>query len=471
MPGSDPLEPAFSAVAQQILATVETPGAAVAISVDERVQAGGVGYADSDGREALPPDARFPLYSISKTYLAVVILRLVQMGQFGLDDHLATVLPDRAPEQPITIRQLLNHTAGVPDYGGMPDYSAALRRDPAWPWTTDGFLQRTLGRGLLFNPGKGWRYSNVGYLMLRLVIERVTGSSLKAALHRLVIEPLGLLGTTVIASPADLRACSPGFSAQFVDVGMLGDVRAIYHPGWVSHGLVGATASDVARFLDAVVRGRILNDALLAEMLAPVMVRIDHRWMRKPAYGLGVMIDADSPHGLVMGHAGGGPGYSTAAFHFGHVGGRAVTVVALANRDHEETGVEIAFRLADRARTMHGRSSRPSWRRHLFLPGAGQWPHWTSSPWLDGAPLARVPISWMLTLSHPGATAGSKAGEACAGTLGSRSGQPFTQGISHNGNHRGPRSGQELRANPTCGRAVFGRPDPPYPAKGAHGCR
>jgi D-alanyl-D-alanine carboxypeptidase len=201
---------------------------------------------------------------------------------------------------------------------------------------------------LLFDPGMGWRYSNIGYLLLRLVIERVTGSSLREALHQLVIDPLALRDTTVITSLAELQACSPGFSATFVDAGKLGDVRPLYDPGWVSHGLVGATASDVARLFDALVGGRIVGAPTLDAMSEPVLVRTEHRWIREPAYGLGVMIDAGSPYGLVVGHAGGGPGYATAAFHFPDIGGQAVTVVALANRDHDEIGVEIAFALAQR---------------------------------------------------------------------------------------------------------------------------
>lgn len=347
-----PLELAFDTAVREIISITGTPGAAVAVSIDGEIRAGGVGFADLDARDPLPGDAQFPLYSITKTYLAIAIQRLAEAGRIGLDDRLATVLPDRAPAQPVTLRQLLNHTAGVPDYEGTPSYSADLRRDPTTPWTTDQFLERTLGDGLLFDPGSGWRYSNIGYLLLRLVIERVTGSSLRDALHGLVIDPLALRDTTVITSLADLQACSPGFSGQLVDAGTLGDVRPGYDPGWVSHGLVGATASDVARLFDALVSGRIISEASLTAMSRPVLVPTEHRWIRKPAYGLGMMIDADSPYGLVVGHAGGGPGYATAAFHFPDVNGEAVTIVALANRDDDEIGVEIAFSLADLVRRM-----------------------------------------------------------------------------------------------------------------------
>ncbi|HEV2065480.1 MAG TPA: serine hydrolase domain-containing protein [Thermomicrobiales bacterium] len=347
MPDDDHLDPAVDDAVRRILAATGTPGAAIAVSVNGVIQAAGIGSPDLDARHPLPADARFPLYSITKTYLAIAILRLVEEGRIGLDDPLATVLPERGPVQPITIRQVLGHTGGVPDYGTMPEYHADLRREPATPWTTDRFLERTLGRGLAFAPGMGWRYSNVGYLLLRLVIERLTGVSLTEALSRLVIAPLRLHETHVIASLVDLGACTPGYGDQFLDADASGDVRPLYDPGWVSHGLLGATASDVARLFDALMGGRIIGEVMLAEMFTPVLTGTEHRWIRTPAYGLGVMIDLDASHGLVVGHAGGGPGYSTAAFHFPDVNGERVTIVALANRDHDEIGVEIVFSLAE----------------------------------------------------------------------------------------------------------------------------
>ena len=78
-------------------------------------------------------------------------------------------------------------------------------------------------------------------------------------------------------------------------------------------------------------------------MLEPTLVPGDYAPFRQPAYGLGVMIDALSPYGLVAGHGGGGPGYSIGAFHFADVNGRSVTSVVLANRDQDDIGLQIAF--------------------------------------------------------------------------------------------------------------------------------
>src|SRR5690606_19963020 len=105
------------------------------------------------------------------------------------------------------------------------------------------------------------------------------------------------------------------------------------------------TAGETALMLEALVSGRLLRPASLAAMLAPVAVPGEFPPFVRPAYGLGLMLDPASPYGLAAGHAGGGPGYATAAFHLPNVAGRRVTAVALLNRD-AGSAVKAAFALA-----------------------------------------------------------------------------------------------------------------------------
>lgn len=137
---------------RKLLAATGTPGPAIAVSGNGGIQAAGISASDLGSRRPLPPDARFPLYSITKTSIAIAILRLVEADRISLDDPLETVLPDHAPVQPTTIRQLLDHTGGVPDHGALPEYHPDVQRDPTTPWTTDQFLERTLVQGLAFAP-------------------------------------------------------------------------------------------------------------------------------------------------------------------------------------------------------------------------------------------------------------------------------------------------------------------------------
>ena len=106
----------------------ETPGASVAITVEGEIAfAGGIGSRDLHDHEPLPDAARFYIYSITKTLLAAITLQLVERGDVGLDRPVQEYLTDYPLQTPVTVRQVLNHTAGLPDYGGMPEYAAAVR--------------------------------------------------------------------------------------------------------------------------------------------------------------------------------------------------------------------------------------------------------------------------------------------------------------------------------------------------------
>jgi D-alanyl-D-alanine carboxypeptidase len=336
-----------STVTQQ-LGDAGAPGAGVAIVVDgEIVFAGGIGSTDLAGHEPLPDDARFYIYSVTKTLEAAIVLQLAERSELDLDAAIQRYLPELPIATPLTIRQVLSHTAGLPDYGGMPEYSAAVRSQPEVAWTSEEFLDRTLGRGLQFDPGEGWGYSNIGYLLIKRLIERVSGLSLREAVATFITEPLGLASTSVAESLDDTATLTPGFSGWIDPNGPVSDIARRYHPGWVSHGVVISTVEDLAHIIDAIFAGRLVPPSLSPDMLAPIRVPFDHPLFREPSYGLGVMLDPGSPFGVVAGHGGGGPGYSAGALHFPNVNGQRVTTVALVNSDRGDAGLSIAFGLGE----------------------------------------------------------------------------------------------------------------------------
>jgi D-alanyl-D-alanine carboxypeptidase len=342
-----PIQPVLSQVVGSLLDGAGAPGAAVALVVDgEPVLVDGIGSRDLGRAEPLGADERFYLYSVTKTLLAVAALRLVEEERLDLDGPIQATLPEVPLRQPVTVRQLLNHTGGLPDYAATREYADDLRADPGAPWTADEFLARTLWQGLRFPPGHGWAYSNIGYLLVRQAIERVARRSLREALSDLIFEPLGLRRTAVAETLDDTRCLAPGYTAELDRDGRLHDVSRRYHPGWVSHGVVSSSAPEVAQILEALFAGRLLGPALLAEMLEAVAVPGTHPMIAKPGYGLGLMVDLGSVGGRVAGHGGEGPGYSTAAFHFPTAAGHRLTSVALANRGRHDLGLGIAFALA-----------------------------------------------------------------------------------------------------------------------------
>ena len=98
----------------------------------------------------------FLAYSITKTYTATLILTLCEAGQLSLDDRLVRWFPRVAHADRISLRQLLNHTGGVPDYGGLPAYHEGVRSSPSTPWSFERFAAETFEKGLWFEPGQGW---------------------------------------------------------------------------------------------------------------------------------------------------------------------------------------------------------------------------------------------------------------------------------------------------------------------------
>ncbi|MBL0937643.1 MAG: beta-lactamase family protein [Gemmatimonadaceae bacterium] len=276
----------------------------------------------------------FLAYSITKTFTAVLILRLCEERRLGLDDRLVRWFPHITHADQISLRRLLNHTAGIPDYGGLRAYHEDVKASPSTPWSFDRFAAETFDKGLLFDLGEGWAYSNPGYMLLKRIAEEAAGDSYRDLISEYIAGPLGLRRTFVAESITDLAALAPGTSSALSPDGASRDVRSHYHPGWVSHGVVASTASELVRFLDSLFRGALLTRHSIAQMMELVTVPMPPHVpsseqnrpprYRKPSYGLGLMGDPASPRGLIVGHNGGGPCYSASAFHAFDLGGASV---------------------------------------------------------------------------------------------------------------------------------------------------
>ncbi len=288
---------------------------------------------------AQPIEPCFLAYSITKTFTAALVLRLQERGLLTIDAPLANWVPAVSQADEITLRQLLNHTAGIPDYGGLPAYHAAVRSTPAQAWTFEQYAAATFANGLAFAPGTGWAYSNPGYMLLKRVAELVTTQPFATLIAEEITGPLGLTRTFVPQAVADLASLAPAPSKVLSTSGEPLDTRLHYHPGWVSHGVVASTPSEIARFYHALFGGQLITAASLQEMTTLIRVPGAHKPWGEPSYGLGIMGDPASPVGLLWGHSGGGPGYSASAFHAPNLQGSAVTVSVMSAIE-EGFGVE-----------------------------------------------------------------------------------------------------------------------------------
>jgi CubicO group peptidase (beta-lactamase class C family) len=228
-----------------------------------------------------------PWWSFTKTVLCVAALRLVEKGSLTLDEALAG--------EPFSLRQLLRHEAGLPDYGVIARYHDDVAAGKA-PWPVGRLLAATQASRLRYEPGNGWAYSNIGYLKVAQLIEQLSGQRLSGALAELVFEPAGMKTARLALTPGDL-----------VDVQM-GNATG-YHPGWVYHGLVVGTVADAAHLLWLLAAGHLLKATTYAEMMNSRALP-EHRSAihPDPAYGLGLMLRAERPNDHPLGHNGEGPG-------------------------------------------------------------------------------------------------------------------------------------------------------------------
>jgi len=314
----------------------DTPGvAAVARLNGEVLWAGASGLADRERNLRLEADAPFLIYSITKTFTSVCVLQLDQEGRLELDEPAGRWLPDLSLPADVTLRHLLRHTAGLRDYGGLPEYRADVRSRPSSPWSAREFLDATLPQGLLFEPGKGWSYSNIGYMLLRHIIEHASGKSFRQCVEERIAGPLGLPQTRVAESLEDLHDLVAGYGCEVSEDGEERDVRGVYHPGWCAPGVIASTAAELTRFYDRLFAGELVDPSHLAMMREVVRVPGHFPPVVSPSSGLGILADPDGPFGSSYGHGGQGPGYSLAATVLpGFPGGR-LCIATFCNKSRE----------------------------------------------------------------------------------------------------------------------------------------
>lgn len=228
-----------------------------------------------------------PWWSFTKTVLAATALSLVRDDLIGLDVPIF--------DQPFTLRQLLRHEAGLADYGELAEYHSAVKNNEL-PWSADEMMKRLDGARLRYTPGNGWCYSNVGYMLIGQLIERLTNLSLDDAVSQRVLTPLGISNVRFAKTPQDLPPLHINQTSN-------------YDPAWVFHGLLIGPVSQASLFLDRLFSENLLTDGLLQEMQAARKLGgpIPGRPWLATSYGLGVMQGRIDGGLSICGHTGCGP--------------------------------------------------------------------------------------------------------------------------------------------------------------------
>ncbi|EJQ95641.1 hypothetical protein IGW_01871 [Bacillus cereus ISP3191] len=289
------------------------------------------GVADLSTKKPVKSDYRFRIGSVTKTFTATTVLQLVGENRVQLDDSIEKWLPgliqgNGYDGNQVTIRQLLNHTSGIAEYLKSKDADIMNSKKT---YTAEEIVKIGLALPPDFSPGKGWSYSNTGYVILGMLIEKITDNSYAEEIEKRIIEPLDLSNTFLPGNSPVI----PGknHARGYVKTEGASELKDItyYNPSLANAaGDMISNADDLNKFFSSLLAGKLLKERELKEMLTTVPVEGK---AVGDGYGLGIY-ETKLPNGVsVWGHGGGIPGFTT--FAGGVIGGKHTLAVSINSLD------------------------------------------------------------------------------------------------------------------------------------------
>jgi D-alanyl-D-alanine carboxypeptidase len=293
----------------------------------------------------VPTNGRFRAGSITKTFVSTVVLQLVNEGRVALDDPIAQYLPRYGFDPRITVRMLLNHTSGLFNYTGEPKpdgtvepgiplFGADFAQNRFRDYTPRQLIEVSLSKPARFAPGTSASYSNTNYIVLGQLIERLTGTPWEVQVRQRILGPLGLRDTVLPGRWPDIPGPHAHGYYAYHDNGQFTVLDATrLNPSWAgSAGALISTTRDLDTFISALLGGRLLPAALLAEMKAP---------SRYAPYGLGLAALDLGPTcgGVHYGHDGSIHGYLSYMFSTPDRGERLELSVTMGAADLDDPAV------------------------------------------------------------------------------------------------------------------------------------
>lgn len=289
------------------------PGAFASMRAGRRGWAGAAGIAELSNARPMRPAMRQRVGSITKTFVATTLLQLVDEKRLRLDDPVGRWLPELVPGelgQQVTVRMLLNHTSGIGNYtDAILDSLAAVEQVRTTTYAPAELVSIALRLPPTGAPGEAFSYSNTNYILVGLIIERVTGNGAVTEVNRRILRPLELTDTYFPGT--DPRIRGPHAGAYFAPLGVRDFSEYGMTWAWTAGELI-ATMDDLNTFFRALLAGRLLSAPTLDEMLT--VVPYDPAVPEAGGYGLGIF-RAETPCGPIWGHDGGVIGQITFSMH------------------------------------------------------------------------------------------------------------------------------------------------------------
>lgn len=284
------------------------PGAILLEKQGSSKQLLAAGRADITSNESLQARAKFRIGSITKTFVATVVLQLAQEGRVSLDAPIDQYLPGLLNDQgTITVRELLNHTSGLYDYTANQDWFIGTTQNRVFQ--PEDLISMTKDEPLAFTPGSQWQYSNTNYIVLGMLVQTVTKHNLGTELQHRIFDPLNLQNTSFPTSSGNIKGYyAHGYVLNENNQPL--DVTSLNPSGAWAAGAIVSNAKDVAHFYRALFQGKLLNPAMLTQMQTAVNEAPGDTSFQ---YGLGIERVEDAC-GVIWGHGGQIFGYQSAAY-------------------------------------------------------------------------------------------------------------------------------------------------------------
>ncbi len=323
----------IDAAAQQVLSATGVPSASVAI-----VQDGRIVYLQAYGDARLEPRVptrtgmRYSIGSISKQFTATSVLMLAEQGKLSLDDPVARFVPNLTRANEVTIRQVLSHTSGYQDYWPQ-DYVPPFMTRPV---TADKILDLWARKPLDFDPGTQWQYSNTGYVIAGLIVERASGTPLLEFLSKHIFGPLQMKSVMNIDQQRLTETDATGYTRYG-----LGPLRVAPKEGqgWLfAAGELAMPAEDLAKWDISLINQTLLKPASYRELETTIVLKNGVA----TNYGLGIGVRREYSRRILT-HGGEVSGFTSANFVFPD---DRAAVVVLTNQDAVDASEEIAGKVA-----------------------------------------------------------------------------------------------------------------------------
>ncbi len=280
------------------------------------------GYSDLEAKTPMKPNDLMLAGSTGKTFALAVAMQLVKEGKINLDDKIEKYLGkevwfSRLPNaKDITVRQLMNHTSGLVRYEFNPNFLKDLTANPDKVWKPAELIAYLFDAKAPFEAGKGWDYSDTNYIVLGMIMEKVTGKKFYDLAEKLVVKPLKL-NRVFPQDKRVLKGLVQGYAGEGNEFTgkdkVLENGKFIINPQfeWTGGGWM-INSEDLARYAKLMYEGKAFDASLLPQVFDGVAAPM---LGRDAKYGLGVII-RPTRLGLSYGHAGFFPGYMTDMMYF-----------------------------------------------------------------------------------------------------------------------------------------------------------